>query len=74
MQNEGVEHEDVAMKLLATSLTKYSKRWFDGLRDNHLTIYEVFAKLFKSRWSLKKDSRMLMTQFKHIKKKGERDN
>jgi hypothetical protein len=69
MENEGVEHEDVAMKLLATSLTEDAQRWFDGLPDNHLTTYEDFAKLFKSRWSVKKDSGMLMTQFNQIKKK-----
>jgi hypothetical protein len=69
MQNEGVEHEDVAMKLLATSLTEDAQRWFDGLPDDHLTTYEDFAKLFKTRWSLKKDSGMLMNQFNQIKKK-----
>jgi hypothetical protein len=49
MENEGVEHEDVAMKLLATCLTIYAQRWFKGLHDNHLASYEYFAKLFKGR-------------------------
>jgi hypothetical protein len=69
MENEGVEHEDVAMKLLATSLTEDAQRWFKGFPDNHLASYEDFAKLFKSRWETKKDSGMLMTQFNQIKKK-----
>jgi hypothetical protein len=69
MENEGVEHEDVAMKLLATSLTEDAQRWFKGLPDNHLASYEYFTKLFKRRWETKKDSGMLMTQFNQIKKK-----
>jgi hypothetical protein len=69
MENEGVEHEDVTMKLLATSLTGDAQRWFDGLPDNHLMTYEDFDKLFKNKWSMKKDSGMLMTQFNQIKKK-----
>jgi hypothetical protein len=50
MQNEGVEHKDVAMKFLATSFTEYSQRWFDGLPNDHLTTYEDFSKSFISRW------------------------
>ena len=69
MQNEGVEHEDVAMKLLATSLTEDAQRWFDNLPDNHLTTYEDFAKLFKIKWSLNKENGMLMNQFNQINKK-----
>jgi hypothetical protein len=68
MENEGVEHEDVAMELLATSLTKYAQRWFKCLPDDHLATYEYFSKLFKRRWETKKDSGMIMTQFNQIKK------
>ena len=69
MQNEGVEHEDVAMKFLATSLTEYAQRWFDSLQDNHVVTYEDFAKLFIIIWLVKKYSGMLMNQFNQIKKK-----
>jgi hypothetical protein len=68
-KNEGVEHEAVAMKLLATSLTGYAQRWFEDLPNNHLTTYEYFVNLFRIRWSLNKDSSMLMNQFNQIKKK-----
>jgi hypothetical protein len=54
--NEGVEHEDVVMRLLAMSLTEDAQRWFRGLPDNHLASYDDFAKLLKSRWSTKKDN------------------
>jgi hypothetical protein len=67
--NAGIEHEDVAMRLLAMSLTEDAQRWFRGLPDNHLASYDDFAKLLKSRWSTKKDSRMLLAQFNQIKKK-----
>jgi hypothetical protein len=30
MENAEVEHEDVAMKLLASSLTEDAQRWFRG--------------------------------------------
>ena len=67
MDNADIEHEDVAMKLLASSLTEEALSWFRGLPDNHLTSYEDFAKLFKRRWTTKKDSGMLVAQFNQIK-------
>jgi hypothetical protein len=51
MENAEVEHEDVAMKLHASSLTKDAQRWFKGLFDNHIALYEDFAKLFDNRWT-----------------------
>jgi hypothetical protein len=69
MENAEVEHEDVAMKLLASSLTEDAQRWFRGLPDNHIASYEYFTKLFKNRWTTKKDNIMLVAQFNQIKKK-----
>jgi hypothetical protein len=69
LENEGVEHEDIAMKLLAMSLNEDAQRGFKGLPKNHLASYEYFAKLFKRRWKTKKDRRMLMTRFNPINKK-----
>jgi hypothetical protein len=54
--NEGVEHEDVAIRLLAISLDEYSQRWFKGLPDNHLASYDNFDKSLTNRWSKNKDS------------------
>jgi hypothetical protein len=48
MDNAGIEHEDVAMKLFASSLTEEALDWVRGLLDNHLTSSEDFSKLFKS--------------------------
>jgi hypothetical protein len=56
IKDNDVEHEDVAMKLLAMSLDEDARQWYKGLPDNHLTSYEAFAKLFKERWTTKKDS------------------
>jgi hypothetical protein len=69
MENAEVEHEDVAMKLLASSLTEEALRWFRGLPDNHITSYEYFSKLLESKWTTKKDNRILVAQFNQIKKK-----
>jgi hypothetical protein len=69
MDNAGIEHEDVAMRLLASSLTEEALDWFRGLLDNHLMSYEYFSKLFKSIWSKKKDGGTLVAQFNQIKKK-----
>jgi hypothetical protein len=69
-----VEQEDVAMRLLATSLTEDAQRWFDSLLDNHVITYEDFYKLSITRWSLKKHSEMIMNQFNQITEKGERDS
>jgi hypothetical protein len=43
MEDNGIEHEDVAMKLLASSLDEDAKKWFKGLPDNHLQSYEAFT-------------------------------
>jgi hypothetical protein len=59
MENAEVEHEDVAMMLLASSLTEDAKIWFRGLPDNHVAPYEYFSKFFKNKWTTKKESGML---------------
>jgi hypothetical protein len=69
MENGEVEHVDVVMKLLASSLTKDAQRWFIGLLDNHIASYEYFSNLFKNRWTPKKYNRNLVAQFNQIKKK-----
>ena len=69
MDNVGIEHEDVAMKLFSPSLTEEALYWFRGLPHNHLTSYEAFANLFKNRWSTKTDGGTLGPQFNQIKKK-----
>jgi hypothetical protein len=55
MDNEGIDHEDVAMRLFTSSLTEEALYWFKGLLDNHITTYDAFSALFKSRWSRKAD-------------------
>lgn len=47
--NAGIEHEDVAMRLLAMSLTEDARRWFRGLPDNHLASYDDFTKFLRRR-------------------------
>jgi hypothetical protein len=69
MDNAGIDHEDVAMRLFASSLTEEALDWFKGLPDNHITTYDDFSTLFKSRWSRKEDGGTLGTQFNQIKKK-----
>jgi hypothetical protein len=69
MDNIGVEHEDVAMKLFVSSLTEEALEWFRGLPNNHLTSYETFSNLFQDRWSTTTNSETLGAQFNQIKKK-----
>jgi hypothetical protein len=69
MDNAGIDHEDVAMKLFTSSLTEEALDWFKGLPDNHITTYDAFSTLFKSKWSRKEDGGTLATQFNQIKKK-----
>jgi hypothetical protein len=57
------------MRLLASYFTEDAQRWFRGLPNNHVASYEYFAKLFKKRWTMKKDNGMLVAQFNQIKKK-----
>jgi hypothetical protein len=69
MDNAGIKHEDIAMRLLTSSLTKEALDWFRVLPNNHLTSYEYFSNLFKRRWSTKKEGGMLRSQFNQINKK-----
>jgi hypothetical protein len=69
MDNAGIDHEDVAMRLFTSSLTEEALDWFKGLPDNHITTYDAFSTLFKRRWSRKADGGTLGTQFNQIKKK-----
>jgi hypothetical protein len=69
MDNAGIDHEDLAMRLFASSLIEEALDWFKGLPDNQITTYDAFTALFKSRWSRKADGGTLATQFNQIKKK-----
>ena len=60
MKDNGIGHEDVAMKLLAMSLEEDVRKWYKGLPDNHLAYYDAFSKLFKEIWITNKDSGMLL--------------
>jgi len=68
MENAEVEHEDVEMIFLASSLTEDSQIWFRGLLDYHVSSYEYFSNVFKKRWK-KKDNGMFVAQLNQIKKK-----
>jgi hypothetical protein len=48
MDNASIKHEDVSMRLLASSLTKETLVWFRGLQENHFMSYKYFSKIFKS--------------------------
>jgi len=69
MEDNDIEHGDVPMKLLTMSLDEDPKKWYKVFPDNHLASYEVFAKLFKGRWTTNKDSGMLLMQLNQIKRK-----
>jgi hypothetical protein len=69
MENAGIDHKDVAMRLFASSLIDEALDWFKGLPNNQIMTYDAFSTLFKSRWSEKEDGRTLGTQFNKIKKK-----
>jgi hypothetical protein len=69
MDNAGIDHEDVAMRLFASSLIEESLDWLKGLLVNHITSYDAFSNLFKSRWSKMTDGGTLGTQFNQIKEK-----
>jgi hypothetical protein len=69
MDNAGIDHEDVDMKIFTSSLTEEPLDWFKGLPYNYITTYDAFSTLFKSKWSRKVYGGTLATQFNQIKKK-----
>jgi hypothetical protein len=71
MDNAGIDHEDVAMRIFASSLTEEALDLFKVLPDNHITSYDAFSTLFKSIWLRKEDGGKLGTQVQSNKEKGE---
>ena len=69
MDNAGIDHDNVAMRLFISSFTEESHDWFKGLLDNHIMTYAIFSNLFKRIWLRKEDGGTLGTQFNQIKKK-----
>jgi hypothetical protein len=70
MEDNGIEHDDVAMKLLPMYLDEDAKKWYKFFPKNHFPSYKYFAKLFKGRWKKNKDNGMLSMQFnKSIRKR-----
>ena len=63
MDNAGIDHEDVAMRLFASSLTDEALDWFKGLPDNQITTYDALPPYLKA------DGGTLAAQFNLIKKK-----
>jgi hypothetical protein len=61
MDNASIDHEDVAMRLFASSLNEEALDWFKGLIDNNIMSYDAFSTLFKRRWSRKVDGGTLGT-------------
>jgi hypothetical protein len=47
MDNAGIDHEYVTMRLFSSSLTEEALDWFKGLPDIHITSYDDFSNLFK---------------------------
>jgi hypothetical protein len=50
MDNVGIDHEYVAMRIFASSLTEEALDWFKGIPNNHITTYDAFSTLFKRKW------------------------
>jgi hypothetical protein len=69
MENTSIDHEYVAMRLFDSLMTEESLDWFKGLLDNHITSYDAFSNLFKTRWMKKEDGGTLGNQFNQINKK-----
>jgi hypothetical protein len=43
MEDNDIEHEDVVMKLLASSLDEDANKWFKNILDNQLQSYKPFT-------------------------------
>jgi hypothetical protein len=69
MDNAGIEHEDVAMRLFYSSLTEEALDWFRGLPDNHFTSYDVFFQLIQEEMVEKGRWWDTWAQFNQVKKK-----
>ena len=67
--NQAGEHEDVCMKLLASTFEGKVAAWFNNLPDNSITGYDMLETKFKSHWEHKVDDRFLLNQLYEIKRK-----
>jgi hypothetical protein len=63
------QHEDVIMRLFSSSLIGDARSWYNNLPDKGIKTWQALQDAFIKRWEIKKDGRLLLTQFSQIKKK-----
>jgi hypothetical protein len=63
------EHEDVAMKLFSISLEENARSWYNSLPPTSIRTCKSFHEAFMKIWAIRKDGRLMLTQFHEIKKK-----
>jgi hypothetical protein len=63
------EHEDVVMKLFSISLEENARSWYNSLPEKSIKSWQAFHDAFMKIWVIRKDGRLMLTQFHEIKKK-----
>jgi hypothetical protein len=61
--NEGVEHEDVEMKMFVSSLEGEARSWYKSLQDNTIAILTPFFNKLLERWGNKQDTSFPLRNF-----------
>ena len=57
-----ITHEDVCMKLLASSFKERAEIWFVNLKSNSISGYDMFEKSFLERWGSESDDTYFSNQ------------
>jgi hypothetical protein len=67
--DEGVEHEDVAMKMFVSTLEGEARSWYKSLQNNSISGLNPFFEKFLERWGDKHDTSFLLRNFTDLNKK-----
>ena len=71
LHNAQCEHENFIVRLFSFSLIGDVKQWYNNLHIKSIKTWETLENAFLKKWEVRKDGKLLLSQFHHIKRKGE---
>jgi hypothetical protein len=69
IDNQGLEHEDVYMRIFVQTFEGEVRTWFKGLPPNSIDSWDALESTFLRQWGEKKDHLYFLTEFGNLKKK-----
>jgi hypothetical protein len=67
--NQGLDHEDVYMRIFVQTFEGEVRTWFKGLPPNSIDSWDALESTFLRQWGEKKDHLYFLTELHNLKKK-----